>query len=157
MSSTNLYFTGSFLWWATGEQIGYNRLFTFHKFFLKQKSQVTFNESRHPVIFSFAALKTSYTHQLHLLLQMHFLEKHLKKVLINIEKNWNFSFTHLNEWKYVFLFLIIVFIGTSQSKPHVKFYFYQNERGCYVIITLKFVTWKTYWYNFSHTYIIIQQ
>ena len=66
VSSTNLYFTGPLLWWATGEQIGYNRLFTFHKFFLKQNSQVTFNESRHPVIFYFAAPKTFYMHQLHM-------------------------------------------------------------------------------------------
>ena len=53
VSSTDLYITGSILWWTTGEQISNTKFLTFYYLLLilKQKSQVTISESRHLVIF----------------------------------------------------------------------------------------------------------
>ena len=53
VSSTDLYITGSILWWTTGEQISNTKFLTFYYLLLilRQKSQVTISESRHLVIF----------------------------------------------------------------------------------------------------------
>ena len=69
VSSTDLYITGSILWWTTGEQISNTKLLTFYYLLLilKQKSQVTISESRHLVIFIcstnyFSCTRIAYLH-----------------------------------------------------------------------------------------------